>query len=473
VPSADHQPSGQGLARPIPPPGPPLARSTNPDALAASEVVAGRGPASVVETRPVGGPSILVGFRALRHRDFRLFFLGQLVSLIGTWMQSLAQSWLVLILTHSALALGIVGALQFLPVLLLSAFGGLIADRAPRRNVLLGTQTAQMILAFVLAVLTAQGRETFTIVLVLALLLGIANAIDMPTRQAFVVELVGPEDLANAIALNSALFNAARLVGPALAGVFIGIVGIAGCFYINGASFLAAIFALLLIKPPAVEPRYFESIQDVWQDLEEGFQYVRHETSVRAVIMITGVVGTFAINFNVVTPILAQNVLQVGPTGLGMLMAAMGVGSLVASLGMAYFGNNPHPHAVAISGAALSLLDMALAPIHSYPAALALLVLIGAAMVVLAATANSYIQLTVPNHLRGRVMSLYTTVFVGTTPIGNTLAGALAETTDAFGPLFYGGFVALLATIWLSVPLWRQRPPHQIQGEEDQFRPAA
>ncbi|HUX85678.1 MAG TPA: MFS transporter, partial [Chloroflexota bacterium] len=387
--------------------------------------------------------------------------------------QSLAQSWLVLTLTHSALALGIVGALQFLPVLLLSAFGGLIADRAPKRNVLLGTQTAQMVLAFVLAVLTAQGRETYTIVLLLALLLGIANAVDMPTRQAFVVELVGPEDLANAIALNSALFNAARLVGPALAGVLIGIVGIAGCFYINGASFLAVILGLLLIAQPAVEPRHFESFQDVWNDLEEGFQYVRHAGSVRAVILITGAVGMFAANFNVVTPILAQNVLQVGPTGLGLLMAAMGVGSLFASIGMAYFGNNPHPRAVAISGVTLAILDMALAPIRSYSVALALLVLIGAAMVVLSATANSYVQLTVPNRLRGRVMSLYTTVFVGTTPIGNTLAGALAETTQAFGPLFYGGFAALLATIWLSIPLTQQRPPSERGSEEDFLRPAA
>ncbi len=444
--------------------------AVGPDALAASEVIAGRGPASVVETGPICGPSLFHGFRALRHRDFRLFYVGQLVSLIGTWMQSLAQSWLILILTHSAFALGLVGALQFLPVLFLSAFGGLIADRAPKRNLLLGTQSAQMLLAFALAGLTAVGKETFAIVLMLALLLGIANAVDMPTRQAFVVEMVGPNDLINAIALNSTLFNAARLIGPALAGLLIGIVGIAGCFFLNGASFLAVIFGLLLIHQPAFEPRHFESVREVWQDLQEGFQYVRRSTSVRAVILITGFVGTFAANFNVVTPILAQNVLYVGATGLGWLMAAMGFGSLIASLGIAYFANTPHPRAVAASAVVFSVLDMLLAPIHSYAAALAILALIGASMVILSSMANSYLQLTVPHRLRGRVMSLYTTVFVGTTPIGNTLTGLLAETTQAFGPLFYGGLISLLATIWLSTPLWRRIRHGRIRSEGDQYR---
>ncbi len=424
------------------------------DSLLASEEVAGRGPASVIEFSPPPTPRVLHGFRALRHRDFRIFYSGQFISLIGTWMQSLAQSWLVLTLTGSALALGLVGALQFLPVLLLSTFGGTIADRVPKREVLVATQVGEMVLAFILAVLTLTRLVTYLDVLILALLLGIASSIDMPTRQAFVVELVGPRDLINAIALNSSLFNAARLIGPALAGLLIGSIGIAGCFFLNGLSFIPVIFGLLQIRP-AVHPAQIEaSFKAILADLREGFRYVRRHPTVFAVVILVGAVGTFGSNFNVVLPILARNVLGVGATGLGWLLAAMGLGSLLASLGLAYLGREPHPRMIVGAAITFSLLEMGLAPVASFPLALGLLVLIGAALVTVSALANTYIQTSVPHHLRGRVMSIYTTVFVGTTPIGNTAAGAIAETTSASGPLFLGGLGALAATLFVARWLW-------------------
>ncbi len=425
-------------------------RSIRPDCLVASEEVAGRGPASVVDVAPPQTPAFLRGFRALRHRDFRLFFVGQLISLTGTWMQSLAQSWLVLVLTNSPFALGLVGALQFLPVLLFSVLGGTIADRFRKRRLLLATQTAQMLLAVVLAVLVVENAVTYPDVLLLAFLLGLANSVDMPTRQAFVVELVGPADLLNAIALNSSLFNAARLVGPALAGLLIGAIGIAGCFFLNALSFLAVIAGLLLMRPREERPRQIESLAEVGRDLREGFAYVRASAPILGVVLLTGAIGTFGANFNVVAPILARDTLGVGAMGLGWLMAAMGLGSLIASLGLAYLGQAARPRLMLGSALAFSALELALAPVTSFGTALGLFAALGATMVVFSAVANSFIQLSVPHRLRGRVMSIYTTVFVGTTPIGNTLAGAIAEKYGASGPLFLGGLLSLGATLWFG-----------------------
>ncbi|HVC33100.1 MAG TPA: MFS transporter [Chloroflexota bacterium] len=441
-------------------------RAAAPDALLASEEVAGRGPVSVLEFAPPRAPSALHGFRALRHHDFRLFYSGQLVSLIGTWMQDLAQSWLALVLTNSALALGLVGAVQFLPVLLFSTFGGTIADRAPKRWVLVGTQSAQMVLAFVLAALTFTHVVTYVDVLILALLLGTASSVDMPTRQAFVVELVGPKDLMNAIALNSSMFNAARLIGPSIAGLLIGIIGIDGCFFLNGLSFSAVIVSLLLMHPPAPAARGRAAFQGIWEDLREGLRYVRQAPSVLAVIVLVGLLGTFGYNFNVVLPILARNVLVVGATGLGWLTGAMGLGSLVASLGVAYFGGQPRPRVIVGAAAAFSVLEIALAPVSSYAVALALLVVIGASMVVVSAIANTYVQSSVPHRLRGRVMSIYSTVFVGTTPIGNTLAGAIAATSGTFGPLLLGGLMSLVGAVVVGRWLWNAPVKLGVQRHE-------
>ena len=448
------------------PPAPPARQERPSDSLVASEEVAGRGPGSVLEYGPPAAPAFLRGFRALRHRDFRLFYTGQLISLVGTWMQSLAQSWLVLVLTGSALALGVVGALQFLPVLFLSALGGMAADRLPKRWVLVGTQAVEMILAFTLALLTFTGVVSYVDVLILALLLGIANAIDMPTRQAFVVELVGPEDLTNAIALNSTVFNAARLVGPALAGLLIGIIGISGCFLLNGLSFLAVIAGLLIMNPMHRPARHLESLREIVQDLREGFRYVRLNQLVRAVIVIVGAVGTFGANFNVVLPIFARDTLGVGATGLGWLMASMGLGSLVASLALAYGGGRPSERTIVLAAVAFSIFEMALAPVSSFAVSLGLLTMIGAMMVMVSAVANSFLQASVPHRLRGRVMSIYTTVFVGTTPIGNTVSGIIAESTGAFGPLLLGGLATLVTSVLVGTTLIRTPRRASVQRRE-------
>jgi MFS family permease len=410
-----------------------------------------------LEVSPPGAPPLLRGFQALRHRDFRLYYVGQFVSLTGTWMQSLAQSWLVLTITGSAFALGLVGAIQFLPVLFIAPIGGAIADRYRKRLVLIGTQTAEMLLAFVLAVLVVEHAATLGAVLLIAGLLGLANAVDLPTRQSFVVELVGPADLTNAIALNSSLFNATRIIGPALAGLLIGVIGIAGCFFLNGLSFLAVIVGLLLMHAPTIPPRRPESFAEVIDDLREGFRYVCASPTIASLVLLTGAIGTFGLNFNVIAPIMAQSTFRVGATGLGWLMASMGVGSLVASIWLAFAAGRVQPRTLILAALAFSLLEIALAFASSFATALALYALIGGATIVFSALTNSSIQLTVPNRLRGRVMSIYTSVFVGTTPIGNTLVGALAESTGAAGPLLLGGGVSLVATVIVGRRLWSGR----------------
>jgi predicted MFS family arabinose efflux permease len=254
--------------------------------------------------------------------------------------------------------------------------------------------------------------------------------------------------------LNSTLFNAARLVGPAVAGVLIGVIGLAGCFFLNGVSFLAVIAVLLLIHPSAQRRRPFGGLGQVWRDLREGLAFVRRSKGILSVVALTGVLGTFGANFNVVTPIMAYATLHVGPVGLGWLMASLGVGSLAASLGLAYLARGAHPRVMVLAALAFSAFEIALAPVTSFAVALGFFALIGAAMVTFSALANSYVQLSVPHRLRGRVMSIYTTVFVGTTPIGNTLAGAVAESTGAFGPLLFGGAITLLATLWFGCWLW-------------------
>jgi MFS family permease len=408
-------------------------------------------------------PGVLSGFRALRHRDFRLFFSGQLVSLVGTWMQSLAQSWLVLTLTNSPFALGLVGALQFLPVLFLSPFGGTIADRVPKRTVLILTQTTMMLLAFILAALDFLKIVTYPEILALAFGLGLANSIDMPTRQAFVVEMVGREDLMNAIALNSTLFNTARLIGPAIGGLLIAAVGIAACFFLNGLSFVAVIVGLFLIHPKPVTRRLSGSVGQVLDELAEGFGYVRHAPVVLAVILMLGAIGTFGVNFNVVLPILAQTTLKVGATGLGWLTASMGLGSLVASLFIAYLSKEPRPSLILGAAAAFCVFEVILAPVRSFPVDLILLACVAAAQTVFAAQSNTIVQLSVPGDLRGRVMAIYMMFWAGTTPIGNTLIGWVAESTGTFGPFLLGGVGSLLAVIGTAPIIWRARRKTAVQ----------
>src|SRR5436305_7091170 len=289
------------------------------------------------------GQSFLRAFLALRHRNFRLFWFGQLISLIGTWMQSIGQAWLVLQLTHSALLLGVVGALQFLPIMLFSLFGGVLADRLPKRRVLLFTQSFAMLQAAVLWILVASGHVQIWEVLVLASLLGLTNSLDMPTRQAFVVEMVGREDLPNAIALNSSVFNMARVVGPGLGGLIIAFLGIAPLFLLNAISFVPVIVGLALIRMNelhALAKRTTTSgetsKQSTLQSLREGLSYVVHTPSVLLIIAVIGIISLFGINFNVILPLFATEVLHSGALGFGFLSAAFGIGSLCSALWLAW-----------------------------------------------------------------------------------------------------------------------------------------
>ena len=400
----------------------------------------------------------LQGLRAFRHRNYRLFWAGQGISLVGTWMQSVAQSWLVLQLTGSPLMLGIVAAVQFLPVMFLGLFGGLIADGLPKRRTLIATQTIQMTLAFVLFGLVITGTVAVWQIVVLALLLGLTNAVDMPTRQAFSVEMVGREDVGNAVALNSALFNAARIVGPAVAGLVIGAFDISVAFFVNGLSFLAVIAAYSLMRdeelrsgPLLDRPR---SVAAVRSNLSEGLRYVRITPLVLLPVMVVGLVSTFGMNFSVVIPALARDVLQTGASGYGFLMAASGIGSLLAALALA-FAARPRPMLIALGALVLGLAEIGTGATRSYPAAIVLMFLVGLGGIAMAATSNTVIQLAVPDRLRGRVMSVYTTVFAGSTPIGGLLMGGLASKAGVQFSLAVAG--VLCAAIGLGAIVWLRR----------------
>ncbi len=416
-------------------------------------VVAGRGASSTMEFQP-RAVSLQRGLAALSHRDFRLFWSSQLFSLIGTWMQVVAQDWLVLELTNSPFILGVVSALQFLPTLILSILGGVVADRLPRRRLLLFTQSSAMTLAFVLGILTLTGTVQIGHVMALALLLGTVNALDMPTRQAFVVELVGREDLQNAIALNSAAFNSARLVGPAVAGLAIGWVGLAGCFFLNGFSFLAVIGVLLTIRAGSRAVARGVQASSVAADLREGLEYVVHTPIVRFIILMVAVVGTFGLNMSVLIPVLARISLQVGPEGYGLLSSAMGIGALSAALLLASLGRIPRRRAYLASAGGLGILQMLLLGVHQYWLALLILVGIGFSMIFFTTLSNTVLQTSTPDGLRGRVMSVYTTVFVGTTPLGSLFAGTIAEMWGVGMAFFACGLSALLMAL-VGIPLSR------------------
>ena len=397
---------------------------------------------------------LLRTFIALRHRNFRLFWFGQLISLIGTWMQTIGQAWLVLQLTHSAWLLGVVGALQFLPVMLLSLFGGVLADRLPKRKVLLFTQSFAMLQAAVLWILVVSGHVQIWEVLVLASLLGLTNSFDMPTRQAFVVEMVGREDLPNAIALNSSVFNMARVVGPGLGGLIIAFLGIAPLFLLNAISFVPVIIGLALIRmselhalPKQLKAGDKTSKQSTLQSLREGLEYVLHTPSILLIIAVIGIVSLFGINFNVILPLFATDVLHSGALGFGFLSAAFGVGSLFSALWLAWGNRKPSIQYVLIAAVAFSILEILFAFSHLFGLSLILIALVGFAMIAFSANSNTTLQTVTPDRLRGRVMSVYMVVFAGSVPLGNLFTGGLAHFYGAPFALIVGGCLSLVAAV--------------------------
>jgi MFS family permease len=409
---------------------------------------------------------------AFGHRNYRLFFTGQLISLVGTWMQQVAQAWLVLEISGGdPLWLGVVAAAQFVPVMILGLFAGILADTLPKRQTMVATQAAMMILAIILTVLTATGLVQIWMVVVLALMLGVVSAVDMPARQAFAIEMVGPRDVGNAVSLNSAMFNGARVVGPAVAGLTIGAFGVAVAFAINAISFLAVIIGLSLMRDdelnrPRLIPRP-RSVGDVVDNLAEGLGFVRRTPVVLMAVSVVGLVATFGMNFLVVIPPLAQDVLHSDAAGYGFLMTAAGLGSLAAAVALVV-GGRPRPIRIAIGGIVLGVASIALAVSGSFPISLILMAIVGAGGITMAATANATIQLSVPDGLRGRVMSVYTTVFSASVPVGGLLMGALASTAGIPIAIGIGGVLSLVSGVTAFV--WWQRirtswtgvPPDQV-----------
>ena len=415
---------------------------------------------------------------AFRHRNYRLFFTGQAISLIGSWMQVVAQDWLVLQVSGGQpFWLGVVSAAQFLPPMVLGLFGGVIADALPKRQTLRATQVVFMTLAGVLAILTATGHVNVGVIVLLALFLGCANAVDMPVRQSFSVELVGPEDVGNAVALNASVFNGARVIGPAVAGLLIGVFGIAPAFAINSLSFVAAIAALQLMRDDELHRARFLNVprspHEVRDNLAEGLAYVRRTPIVLMAITAVGVVATLGMNYNVLTPPLAQQVLGSDAAGYGFLMTAAGIGALVGAVTLVLAGP-PRPWRIPAGAIALGAATLLLGFSRTYPLSLALMVPIGFGGVFMAATANATIQLHSPDGLRGRVMSVYTTVFSASVPIGGIAAGILASTLGVPTTLALSGGLSLLAGIGAAVWWSRIRRTEEEPSErvEDATRPA-
>jgi len=380
-----------------------------------------------------------------------MYFSGQVVSLIGSWMQNMAQGWLVLELTNSAFLLGLLQAVQFLPQLLLSLFAGVVVDRVDKRRLIIFTQSMLALQALVLAVLVWTGRARYWHVLILALVYGLVNTVDTPGRQAFVVEMVGREDLMNAIALNSSAFNGARIVGPAVAGLVIGAVGMGMAFFLNGVSFLAVIAALAFMQVVR-KARPVTRGNTILGDVAEGIQYIVRAPDVMLPMLLIGLVSLFGMNFNIWVPVLAKIVLHEKATGYGFLMSFMGAGALAGALMLASVSHRGPKRSYLFGGAAaLGVLEIFAAVLHGYWISSILLFWLGFSMITISATANSMIQMVVPDHLRGRVMAVYSLVFGGVTPLGALLAGSVTSAWGIAGGFGVGGSTTLLslAAVWV------------------------
>jgi MFS family permease len=389
---------------------------------------------------------------ALHHRNFQLFFGGQLISLIGTWMQSVAQSWLVYRLTGSSLLLGSVGFASQIPVFLLAPIGGTTADRANRHRVIIVTQSAALLLAFVLAALTLSGKVQVWHIFVLASLLGVVNAFDIPGRQAFLVDMVGKEDLMNAIALNSSMFNGARIIGPALAGILVARIGEGWCFFVNGVSYIAVIVGLLLMKIDC--PRRSRSGASPWEDIVEGFRFVRSTAPIRALLLLLGLVSLVGMPYTVLMPVFADRILHGGARGLGILMGSTGVGALLGALTLAFkSGIRGLGRWVAIACASFGVSLFLFSFSRYFWLSAALLLPVGFSMMLQMACSNTLIQAMVPDRLRGRVMALYSMMFMGMAPFGALLGGAIADRLGAPIAVAIGAVACVIGAIWFAMQL--------------------
>jgi MFS family permease len=384
-------------------------------------------------------------FSALHYRDFRLFWFGQLISLSGTWMQSVAQGWLVYSLTKSPFYLGLVAAAGSLPILLFTLIGGIAADRFRKRNLLLMTQALSIIPALLLGILTDIKLIAVWQVALLAALLGTVNAFDIPARQSFFIELVGKSNIMNAIALNSAAFNGARMIGPVIAGTAIAYIGLPACFYLNALSFIAVIIALSKINIKGdrkVIPKGFI------RDFIEGIQFIKSSPEIYSIILLIAVISLIGIPYMTFLPVFAVEVLRAGPQGFGFLVGAAGTGALSAALFLAFIRDvKKKKRFMSISALCFSFSLLAFSISRVFYLSIVALIFVGWGIVSLLATANSFIQLSVPDNLRGRAMSVYALVFLGTAPLGNSLIGILAEHVGTTTAVNISAVICIIASI--------------------------
>jgi len=385
-------------------------------------------------------------FRALRNRNFQLFFGGQIISLVGTWMQTVAEAWLIYRLTGSGALLGVLGFVGQIPIFLLSPLAGLVADRWPRRRVVIATQACSMLLAFTLAALTLTGqirKDNVWEIIALATLLGTVNAFDVPARQSFLIEMVGRENLLNAIALNSSMFNGARVAGPAIAAALVAVVGEGWCFLLNGVSYLAVIAGLFMMLIEKTKPVHDGA--GPLEKLREGFRFARRTKPIRALLVLLGVVSFMALPFSVLIPIFAVRILHGGVNAYGWLMGAVGFGAMFGALAIAMrqqlrgLGN-----VVAYSAAGLGVSLVLFAESGWFLFSFAMLIFCGFTMMMQFTATNTLIQAMVPEQLRGRVMSLYAMMFLGMMPLGSLVAGKLADYIGAPTTVAIGGLVSCI-----------------------------
>ena len=392
-----------------------------------------------------------------RHRNYRLFFAGQLVSVVGTWMQNIALAWLVVELTRSPVAVGILAFCRFVPFTVFGLFAGVVADRIDNRKLVIGTQLTSMLFSAILAVLALAGSPPLWLVYALAALSGTAMVFDAPGRHALTFQLVGREELPNAVALNTSLFNASRVIGPAIAGVLIAAFGVAVCFAINTVSFLAVLAGLLLMRPSELVHVERESEPPtMMRGIRDGLSYVRQSPQARLVLLIVTVVSTVGFNFHVILPLLASETLKTGPEVFGILSAFFGAGALAGALLAAALGRASWKVLVAGTGG-FSVALLAIAPLESVWLCAALLFVTGGCFSLWTSNANSILQLGSPDHLRGRVVSIYLWAFAGLAPVGGLLAGWLCEVGGTQLSFAVAGATGLGMTAIAALELRRRR----------------
>lgn len=403
---------------------------------------------TTVETMPEPTGRFPKMVAALHHHNFRLFWFGQMISLVGTWMQNVARGWLVLQMTNSPFLLGLVSMIGTLPVLFVAPIGGALADKLNKRTVVISTQITAMLLAFALATLILTKHVQYWHIVVLASILGVTMAIDAPTRQSFIVEMVGKKDLLNAIALNSSIFNLARILGPALAGLIISAIGIVLCFYVNGISYLAVIAGLFMMKGNFSPVK--KKNTHVIRDIRDGFGYARHDRNIMSLITLVALSSIFIMPYAMLMPVFARDILNVGAKGLGILLASAGVGALVGALTLALFSDYRKKGRFVMAGTTTFVTATVLFSFsNNYHLSLLLLLFIGWGMVMQNASINSLLQTIAPDHLRGRIMSLYVLFFMGMMPFGSFQAGFIADHLGAQMALRIGGIIVACITVFL------------------------